>query len=301
MKWARFLFGMLVCTGLHILHVTLKLTVGLSQWIPGWTLISFWPRFYWHILTDPAGRSFRTILQNPRCTEPLLQRSLPRVSRLTRRRFLEKGKIRIQSMPSRYLLLSSYQAYGAYAHIHGPAHASDCEAAVAAATGCTYCDDPLRISVAYEYFRDLADEPPDNQFYRMLAFFGIVGLHACLVAYGTWKIIRYKRAKKATNPVPSHKAFSTSKDYYAHDDVDSSQYFDTDGIPYVIDNLATCIICNDRSQFVGNLRVQKTSVSTLSERLKFVLRTIMERRFHMRSPMQFMIRILHSTFWVFHF
>jgi hypothetical protein len=27
--------------------------------------------------------------------------------------------------------------------------------------------------------------------------------------------------------------------------------FDTDGIPFIIDNLATCIICNVRSLFVG--------------------------------------------------
>ncbi len=38
--------------------------------------------------------------------------------------------------------------------------------------------------------------------------------------------------------------------------------FDTDGIPFVLDNSATCIICNDRSQFVGNLRAQESSVET---------------------------------------
>jgi len=43
---------------------------------------------------------------------------------------------------------------------------------------------------------------------------------------------------------------------------DTSHSFDSDGIPFVIDNSATCIICNDRSQFVGPLRVQHTSVET---------------------------------------
>jgi hypothetical protein len=38
--------------------------------------------------------------------------------------------------------------------------------------------------------------------------------------------------------------------------------FDTDRIPFVIDNSATCLICNDRSQFVGNLRAQESSVET---------------------------------------
>jgi hypothetical protein len=44
--------------------------------------------------------------------------------------------------------------------------------------------------------------------------------------------------------------------------LDTYQSFDSNGIPFVIDNSATCIICNDRSQFVGPLRVQHTSVET---------------------------------------
>jgi hypothetical protein len=39
--------------------------------------------------------------------------------------------------------------------------------------------------------------------------------------------------------------------------------FDTDEILFVINNSATCIICNDRSQFVGNLRAQESSVEIL--------------------------------------
>ncbi len=38
--------------------------------------------------------------------------------------------------------------------------------------------------------------------------------------------------------------------------------FDSDGLPFVIDNSATCIICNDRSQFVGHLRAEKSSIET---------------------------------------
>ena len=44
--------------------------------------------------------------------------------------------------------------------------------------------------------------------------------------------------------------------------LDTSQSFDSDGIPFVIDNSATCIVCNDRSKLVGPLRVQHTSVET---------------------------------------
>ena len=67
-RWVRFLFGMLVCFGLRLLHVTLKLSVGLLQLLPGWTMLCFWPRFYWHILMDPDGRSLFVMLKDPRFT-----------------------------------------------------------------------------------------------------------------------------------------------------------------------------------------------------------------------------------------
>jgi hypothetical protein len=38
--------------------------------------------------------------------------------------------------------------------------------------------------------------------------------------------------------------------------------FDSGGLPFVIDNSMTCIICNDWSQFVGNLRAEKLPVET---------------------------------------
>ena len=38
--------------------------------------------------------------------------------------------------------------------------------------------------------------------------------------------------------------------------------FNSDGIPFVINNSATYIICNDWAQFVGNLRAEKLSVET---------------------------------------
>ncbi len=44
--------------------------------------------------------------------------------------------------------------------------------------------------------------------------------------------------------------------------IDNSCSFDTDVIPFVIDNSASCIICNDRNQFVENLRAQESFVET---------------------------------------
>ncbi len=39
--------------------------------------------------------------------------------------------------------------------------------------------------------------------------------------------------------------------------------FDTDGIPFIIDNSATCIICNERSLFLGTLRPENYKVETV--------------------------------------
>jgi hypothetical protein len=38
--------------------------------------------------------------------------------------------------------------------------------------------------------------------------------------------------------------------------------FDSDGLPFVINNPATCIICNDRMQFVDDLQAERLSVET---------------------------------------
>jgi hypothetical protein len=43
----------------------------------------------------------------------------------------------------------------------------------------------------------------------------------------------------------------------------STVTFDTDGIPFIVDNSATCIITNERSIFVGNLSSVNVKVDTI--------------------------------------
>ena len=62
---------------------------------------------------------------------------------------------------------------------------------------------------------------------------------------------------------PTHTALSTDRvswDKLEH--IQPGANFDTNGIPFVIDNSATCIICNNRSQFVGPLERQDCQVET---------------------------------------
>ncbi len=53
-----------------------------------------------------------------------------------------------------------------------------------------------------------------------------------------------------------------STDWLPNQDRDQGELFDTDGITFVMDNSATCIICNDQTQFIGNLQYQQSEIST---------------------------------------
>jgi len=218
--WLRFLFGATICLGLYAAHAVLKLVVTFVQLLPFWGVLSFWPRFYWHILSSSSPQD------------------RPPVSRFTRRRFIAKGKVRMQPTLYRLRVLSSYQVWGAFAYL-GANSARNAGVAIAASTGKIYSDDPARISVVYDYFAEIAGEPPDNAFLWILACIAIVAIHAALVTYGTWRIWWHQRNQPTTTPTKHHISLASSGDKGS---VDFGQYFDTDGIPFVIDNSATCII-----------------------------------------------------------
>ena len=58
------------------------------------------------------------------------------------------------------------------------------------------------------------------------------------------------------HPTHTHTALATS------DKSNSPFSFDTDGISFIIDNSATCIICNQRDLFVGRLSSEQVSMTT---------------------------------------
>jgi hypothetical protein len=81
--------------------------------------------------------------------------------------------------------------------------------------------------------------------------------------------------------------------------------FDSNGLPFVINNSATCIICNDQSQFVGNLQAKKSSVetthgSTPSDYIGTILLTITTNdgewmQYHIPNAIYDLTHL--STFW----
>jgi hypothetical protein len=151
--------------------------------------------------------------------------------------------------------------YGAYANI-AQTHTNKSTEVVFSATKRIYWDDLLQLSVPYQYFWELAGEPPDNAFLAILFSLSVMAIYVAVIGVRLWML--HAQCKNASSKQSSVKKVAlTSKN--AKEGTNISCSFDTDGIPFVINYSATCIICNDRSQFVGNLRAQESSVETSHE------------------------------------
>ena len=157
--------------------------------------------------------------------------------------------------------VSFYTVHGAYAQL-GEDTSNEVNNAVDSATKRVFFDDPLRISVPYCFLMKRAGKPPDNAFSRAIAFLGIVVIYVAVIGCHFWKFKCLQRALFKTSKPSCIVLASSQKSYQACKDATPGHSFYTNGIPFVIDNSATCIIYNDRSQFVGPLWVQQTSVET---------------------------------------
>ena len=117
-------------------------------------------------ILDPRARSLYDIFTDPRYSDCKTQ-SRAIISRRTRRQFLAKGKHKIVPTNARYLVTFSYQVRGAYAYLGTSSHA-DCTEAIQAASKPVHFDDPLHLSVPYNYHASRLREPPDNTFTRAI-------------------------------------------------------------------------------------------------------------------------------------
>jgi len=158
--------------------------------------------------------------------------------------------------------ISHYEVCSAHAHLDAAA-SPEVEEAVASATWRVYFDDPLRLSEPYWFYCWRAGRPPDNAFTCFIAIAGIVLLFASVLGYHLYLFQNQEGTKMVSLPTGNthHVALTSTMDV-CKECSDTSHSFDSDGIPFVIDNSAACIICNNRSQFVGPLHIQHTSVKT---------------------------------------
>ena len=196
---------------LYAIHVMLKLLIGLPQSLFGGllTAILWWPKFYWNILRDPDGRSLWSMFTNPHF-RGRYKHSKARISRHTKRQFIAKGKVKIQPTHARQNVYSSYQVHGAFAHV-GQNENQKVLQTTAAASKDIYFDDPLRLSVPYQYFWERIPEPPDNDFMHVLACLSIVGIYCCFTVYATGLIFWHRISKRADESVTAIKAQDVTK------------------------------------------------------------------------------------------
>ena len=242
-------------------------------------VVLWWPKFYWDLMCDPGGRSLFEMFTDPRFRGSI-KRTKPSISRVTRRQFLEKGKVKIQPLNAKQNIFTSYQVQGAFAHF-GQNENQKLMNAITTATNYIHFDDPLRLSVPYEYIAKRIPEPPDNDFMKMMACSSIIGIYAVIFTLSCFLILKHRVVSVAkalemnlgciddldSNPIPNSKGDLSTRKVHAYTasregESSDTSTFDSDGVTFVIDNSANCIICNDRTLFVGELTSQRTEVNT---------------------------------------
>ena len=273
---------MLLLKSMRFLHISAQFILLVLNCF--WLVIIFWPSLYYKLLSDPNGRSIITILSNPTNSKngsTKTQQQKTRVHSATLR-FYNRSK----------MILSAPQSQGAYAHVDESG--KDCITDLLFKDlyhKQIYHDDPLMLKVPYEFMAKRQIEPPDGLLFDTIAFIAIVLTFLWPVLRGYIKLLtillyrkmskyiptlrgRYRnenieqhvKKKKKKKRVTALTVKAISKDKYAFlaENVNDSilSTWDTDGIFFCVDNCATCIICNDKSMFVGDLKPSRSEVHT---------------------------------------
>jgi hypothetical protein len=242
---------------IYWMHIALASALSLPAAI--WRGLLFWPRLYYCLFNSNAkGRSIWNIITDPEdaSSNSIKLKNAPSL-----------GSIR--PLWSKFLVFSGYQVHGAYAHLHQHTNEEVADAiADAARSSLPTIWDPLRLVVPYQYLSAMLFEPPDCYIGRWLTFFTIILVYLVPLCRGA-AYIMYIRLFRSPSKARPHKGkrcrhrrlalVTANVNLRGH----STVTFETDGIPFIVDNSATCIIANDRSLFVGNLTPVQVKVETV--------------------------------------
>jgi hypothetical protein len=187
------------------------------------------------------------MLQDPRY-HALTPHSKARISCSTWQQYIARKKGKITSTRLRHGVNSNYESHGAYDNL-GSSSTKSAEV-VALSTKSLFYDDPLRLLAPYNYFAGVAGEPPNNAFCQILVFMGIVMIFSRVLLSAALRIHRHAVTSRKIPYWFSTVSLATSE---IQEGTNFSFSFDSDGLPFVINNSVTCIICNDRTQFIGDL------------------------------------------------
>ena len=205
----------------------------------------FWPKFYYCLFKPNKNR--RTIWE-------IITSPVPPDGRKA-----SKQSNRIPCLNATFSCFSSYQVQGAYSHLN-QRHEKYLDEAVAAATTLVYYNDPLRLAVPYVYLLEMLPEPPNGLLKSIFSLTLILIVYLYPILRGLtrlWRrsLIAYMSHRKlptlhirmyATAADPNEKTFS----------------WDTDGIPFVVDNSATAIISNKVRLFHRHLTPTRVTLET---------------------------------------
>ena len=240
-----------------------------------YSTLVFWPKFYWTLLGPYSdGRSIWAILCNPGGD------SSP--SKRAKEYFDEQEKlascyISLRPTNAKFNVFTSYQVDGAHAHLASRLNSQVRDgllSAIDSATVFPYFDDPFRLSVAYAYVAKHIKEPPDcllqylwAMFWHFFWAFSYVTMGYCRLQY-RWACAYLARmfgkeppssSKSTKDPVLVVHCFASDADTPKMNLIS----FDTDGIPFIVDSGANCIISNVRALF-KDLKPVRTAVRTAS-------------------------------------
>ena len=219
-----------------------------------WMVISFWPQFYWHLFCPSAkGRSVWSILTDPE-DQFSVSRKLKNLN--------PTGWI--CPLWLKYMVFLTDQVHGAYAHMNQNQNKEVAESLIeSAGPALPQAWDPLRLAIPYEHLSARLFKPPDCSLAKLLTILLLLGLYSVPLSRGALYLssVRVRNLLgSSTASVSSRIALITTPRSRAGN---APVSFDNDGIPFIIDNSATCIICNERSLFVGPLRPENYRVETV--------------------------------------
>ncbi|KAL7496856.1 hypothetical protein ACHAWT_005049 [Skeletonema menzelii] len=279
LEYLKFTCGNIACLILLCLYCLSTAVIWCIQILPLSSIVLWWPKFYATIIFDPTGRSLLQILRDPGYKSST--RDKP--SRYIRRNFIAKNKTPLPVAHPSVRSLSCYTSYGVYAHL-GQTQDYQAQRAIFIASNKLHCNNPLWTNSMFDYIATRIPDLPDTIVTRFFAILMVILAFAWTLGSRLLSLFikdfneeqqhlldgtLFDREIEDKSPGSVDK--STSSDHRKHIALVSKKigprsshtHFDTDGISYVIDNSATCVICNDESQFEpGTLRKHTSSVET---------------------------------------
>jgi hypothetical protein len=225
--------------------------------------LMFWPRFYNNLFgAQSTGRSFLTILFDPEggglSNWPCLWNAISQANCIC-------------PIWSKFNVFSSYQVHGVYAHLH-QSSGDNMPLAIEEASGPPLRQvwDPLCLATPYQWITQALFKPPDCCLACLATIALLVVAYSVPLARGALHLTHLHLQRALVIPDRQFLSHTCKISHRVYAFVSSdpspcttSMTFESDGIPFIIDDSATCIISNIRLLFVGNMKPETIHIETV--------------------------------------